>query len=151
MTHAELVKRAERWLSQSMGCGFVLTELSSLAREIPDAIGFKKSWSYLIECKASRSDFLADRHKGFRKAHEQGMGNYRFYMTPPGLIGVDELPDQWGLLEVHKTVVRTVRKATGFLSYKVAFNDRRVLCSALRRVQIRGDLQKIYTLQGEEA
>ncbi|WP_152495198.1 adenylosuccinate synthase [Dickeya sp. NCPPB 3274] len=48
----------------------------------------------------SRSDFLADR----KKPHRQegcGVGTYRYFMCPEGLITIDDLPDRWGLLWVN--------------------------------------------------
>ena len=64
-----------------------------------DAILFDSGSSYMIETKISRSDFLAD----FKKDHRQegrGVGNYRYYACPTGLIKPEELPDKWGLIYV---------------------------------------------------
>lgn len=157
LTHDDLVKRAKRWLLNTVGCSFALVELRTLAPEVPDAIGFKETRSFLVECKTSRSDFLADKAKPFRQWPEVGMGNYRFYMAPPGLIRIDELPKHWGLLEVHERVVRIAHPATGFnkrggnihqppafSGESVILNERPMLISALRRVALRGDLEKIY-------
>ncbi len=30
-----------------------------------------------------------------------GLGQFRYYLAPAGLIAVDELPPRWGLIEVH--------------------------------------------------
>ena len=53
----------------------------------------------LVECKVSRSDFLADKAKPHR--HVGGIGNWRYYMAPEGLISPNELPEKWGLVEVN--------------------------------------------------
>ncbi|GBQ90079.1 hypothetical protein GCM10007866_16160 [Gluconobacter albidus] len=71
--------------------------------ESPDAIGYRVSdmingGSTIVECKVSRSDFLADRKKPHRQTG--GMGKWRYFMCPEGLISPDELPDKWGLLHV---------------------------------------------------
>lgn len=76
MTHAELVSRAARWL-KSQGCGtIVATKLYVPGFEEPDAIGW---WSHgrslLVECKASRADFLRDAGKPFRRFPGLGMGS----------------------------------------------------------------------------
>lgn len=102
--HAALVDAARRWLLGQRRCSFVLTELmyaSSLALEIPDALGFRCSegLSLLVECKTSRADFLADASKPHRIDPELGMGDFRFYLTPEGLLAPEELPAGWGLLE----------------------------------------------------
>lgn len=126
MTHAELVQRAERWLRHSavipcsvtgrprrIRCGVVITEMMSTAVEIPDAIGW---WcggiiSVLVECKVSRTDFLRDQKKHFRRRCSDGMGVYRYYLAPPGLIAAGEVPDAWGLLETTGRVVSVLKVA----------------------------------------
>lgn len=55
----------------------------------------------MIEVKVTRSDFLADRKKPHRQGGK-GMGSWRYYMAPEGLISVGELPDGWGLIEVNR-------------------------------------------------
>ena len=98
MTHAELVAIAGKWLVGSRKCGAVLTELVTLGMETPDAIGFRDGTSTLIECKTSRSDFLADAKKPFRRNPWMGMGTYRFYLCPAGVITAQDLPEKWGLI-----------------------------------------------------
>ena len=99
MTHAQLVEKAIRWL-RSYRCGVVLSEQACVSGEMPDAIGWKRAChSVLVECKVTRSDFLADRSKPFRVKPERGVGCERFYLAPAGLIQCEELPKGWGLLE----------------------------------------------------
>lgn len=111
MSHDELVGRAARWLKTRFGCGVVATELRCQSSEEPDAIGFRYggTWSVLVEVKVSRSDFLADRKK--QRHHVRGMGQERWYLTPPGLVRPEELPDGWGLAEADK-VIRVVKHPT---------------------------------------
>lgn len=117
MTHAELVNRAGQWLRNSavvpcsfsrggrrrVKCGVVLRELVTSASEIPDAIGWYLGgrFSILVECKISRADFLRDQKKWTRGevGSEFGLGVYRYYLAPRGLLSVDEMPERWGLLE----------------------------------------------------
>lgn len=63
-----------------------------------DAVLFTSSSCFMVETKISRSDFLAD----FKKQHRQegGVGNYRYYDCPIGLIKPEELPEKWGLIYV---------------------------------------------------
>lgn len=150
MTHSELVKRAEKWLLNTIGCGFVFTELSTVAMEIPDAIGWKDGSSVLIECKATRADFLSDKRKYFRKKPSAGMGTYRFYMCPPGVIKEIDLPDKWGLLYCHAKKIKRVigPKGNSFYGFPSFSQNQKaetiIMCSALRRIHLRGDLHKIY-------
>lgn len=130
MTHAELVVRAARWLKRK--CSVVLTELVTTG-ETPDAIGWHGTLSILIECKATRSDFLADRQKAFRVCCESGMGALRYYMTPKALVEPQELPAGWGLLEIWDDSACQVVKPTLFMQWNHRA-EAGLLLSALRRV-----------------
>lgn len=67
-------------------------------KENPDVFAFTKYYSVLIECKASRSDFLADKKKPFRQDPLQGVGKRRYYLVNEGVCTQDEMPDGWQLL-----------------------------------------------------
>ncbi|MEQ5770023.1 hypothetical protein NFH98_20845 [Halomonas sp. H33-56] len=153
MTHDHLVERAEKWL-RGQGCGVVFNDRFRAAThsgEQPDAIGWRDGLSLLIECKASRADFLADKKKRFRRDPAEGMGDWRFMMCPPGLIAPDELPPGWGLLYVHP---RKVERAHGVPAnchwwIKKPFegnkrSETQLMYSALRRLSLRGHFDSIY-------
>jgi hypothetical protein len=91
MTHKEIVEIAYRWVLKNGGMTIAFKELYSLANEIPDVIGFNHWESAVIECKVSRSDFLSDKKKQHRT---KGMGNWRFYCCPKGMIKKEELPEK---------------------------------------------------------
>lgn len=89
-----------RWARKN-GFGVAHGELGTAAtREIPDVVAFSAHATIMIECKVSRSDFLIDKKKPWRQPG-QGIGHYRFYLTPEGLIDPSELPQspRWGLIE----------------------------------------------------
>lgn len=90
---------AIRWMKKQ-GFSVVASNIrAAQSREIIDAIGFRDLCSILIESKVSRSDFLADRKKPERQKGAKGLGTYRFYICPVGLIDPQEvLPLGWGLL-----------------------------------------------------
>jgi hypothetical protein len=144
MTHPQLVERAVRWL-RSYRCGVVLSEQACVSGEMPDAIGWKRAnHSVLVECKVTRADFLADRAKPFRTKPEQGVGSERFYLTPPSLVKIEELPAGWGLLEYRRGRIdmlqasaKNLRTATG-LRYEM-----NLLLASLRRVEVRIEPQSI--------
>ena len=146
MNHHELTNRAKRWLLKTKGCGFVLSELvcNSIVGETPDAIGWKYGQSHLIECKTSRADFFSDKKKSFRRRQYLGMGNYRYYMTLPDLVNSNEIPHRWGLLYAYPTMIKVVKEPEFICYPTTAEREIPVLCSALRRVHLRGDLEKIY-------
>ncbi len=135
MTHAELVARAERWLLNTIGCGVVLTEPVTLGPEIPDVIGWKDAMSWVVECKASRSDFLQDGKKVVRQHPEMGMGCRRYYMCPPQLITVEDIKERqegWGLLWVNPKQVRVKQHSQIFqLDGCGVRSETRVMVSAL--------------------
>lgn len=76
-------------------------------------LGFRQTCSALIEVKVSRSDFACDRLKPERSAG--GVGVYRFYLCPTGLIRVEELPAKWGLLYADGRKIEAVVKPVGNL------------------------------------
>ncbi|MHC8347737.1 hypothetical protein [Pseudomonas sp. RT6P73] len=106
--HNKLTKLGASWFRKN-GFGVVTTELTSArSREQPDVIAFRSSCSAMIEVKVSRSDFFADRKKPEREAG--GVGIYRFYLCPDGLIKPEELPPRWGLLYAKgRTIVAIVK------------------------------------------
>src|ERR1700741_4375045 len=96
VTHALLVRNAVEWLRRYR-CGVVLSEQACASGETPDAIGWKRAChSVVVECKVTRSDFLADRTKPFRQKPEMGVGSERFYLVPRGLVKLEEVPPGWG-------------------------------------------------------
>jgi hypothetical protein len=103
------------------------------AGEIPDVLAYLGSGvTTLIEAKVSRSDFRADAKKYFRREPERGMGNYRYYLAPKGMISVDELPARWGLMEEHNGRVRLTKVASHQASERR--NEVCVLLSLTRRI-----------------
>lgn len=153
MTHDDLVARAEKWLKKTVGCGVVFNDSfrsNTPTGECPDGLGFIQETSILVECKASRADFLADKKKRFRKNPEQGMGDWRFFMCEPGVITVNDLPEGWGLLWVTEKIVKKVHgfpKNRYWLNSPFKGNKQAELCtmySALRRVTIHGHFDVIY-------
>lgn len=151
MTHDELVLIAEKWLT-NIGCGVTFAELTTACPETPDAIGWKQTTSVLVEAKASRADFHADKNKSFRAYPDQGLGCWRFYLTPELLILPHELPAGWGLLYATGNGVRRVHgvpASPGDWHRNHPFKANRdhemiLLLSALRRLKLRGRLPEIY-------
>jgi len=145
MTHAQLVQVATAWLRR-YGCGIVLSEQACCTGEMPDAIGWKKRCrSVVIECKISRSDFHADKHKPWRSDPKMALGCERLYLAPRGVLEATDLPPNWGLLEYHARKIeqvvapnkRSQRTPEGLM------NEMNLLLSSLRRVEVRIEPQSI--------
>ena len=139
-THGDLVKRAGRWL-KSLGCSAILEEMTAYTYngETPDAIGWTSSQSIVVEVKVSRADFLRDRKKRFRGNHIKGMGSWRFYLVPQGILNPEDCPEGWGIYEVQG---RRVCHLAG-VDYRNAMqppfvpclrSERAMLVSAVRRL-----------------
>lgn len=111
LNHSALCALAVKWLKRpnsanGHGCHVAVSECrSGWSGEVPDAIGFRQSGhdlsdgSVVVEVKVTRGDFLADRKKPHRSSG--GLGNWRYYLCPEGLITPEELPPGWGLLWVN--------------------------------------------------
>ena len=115
----------------------VLYEFATPAEENPDVIGWVAgAGSVLIECKLTRSDFLKDAAKPVRKNPRAGMGHRRYYLSPPDVIQVKDLPPKWGLLWICKGQIVVQREARGYPERNLTA-EVRFLSSMLRRAQIR--------------
>lgn len=99
MTHSELVNIAYNFMLKKFSVGIAYKEIKTISAECADVIGFgSHQHSVLFEIKVSRSDFLADKKKPFRINPEKGIGRYRFYVCPSGMINISDLPHGWGLI-----------------------------------------------------
>lgn len=135
LSHNAIVRRIGHWLRHSKGCNIVLLELKTANHEIPDALGFHGSGeSILVECKASRSDFLADKQKIFRQMPAQGMGDLRFFAGPPEVFRDDDITDGWGILKIHDKHISLAKAPEAQPSNKRA--EVKMLMSAIRRLEI---------------
>ena len=156
LTHHELCQIAYKFLKRNgfKVCFHDRFVAVTSTGEQPDAMGFRNSASCLIEAKCSRADLLADRKKRFRKNPSLGMGDWRFFISEPGIISVEDLPPGWGLLHVVNGRVRKVHGwprgncCWGNPDDKPFTGNKQVECdymlSALRRMELRGHLNEIY-------
>lgn len=144
--HAQLVALAVQWLRRHYRCGVILSEQYCATGEVPDVIGWKGVCkSVLVECKASRADFLADAGKPFRQQSEGAMGSQRFYLAPQGLISREELPRHWGLLECKGREV-SVSVKPGRVDLRTPaglMKEMNLLLASLRRVEVRIEPQTL--------
>lgn len=148
VTHEYLRKVAMQYLKASkwdrskqvysgFGCTIVLSEIVSASGNIPDAIGWRYGRSVLIECKASRSDFLVDCKKPHR-LKGTGPGEERYYMAPKGLLFAQEMPEGWGLLEVDGKAVDKVKICPDrTLDTEGERHEKIMLLSTIRRIRTR--------------
>lgn len=138
MTHAELVEAAARW-AERRRYRVVLRDVQCvLVSEQPDVIAWKSHGaSLLVECKATRSDFLRDRKKAWRRDPEAGMGYERYYAVPSLSVVADvgaSWLGGWGLLLVDPRGRVSVAKKGGPFTSRNERAERALLVSAVCRV-----------------
>jgi hypothetical protein len=147
-THSDLVQVAAKWLSNKYPV--VVTEITTVTNEQPDAIGFQ-AWgkTALIECKASHLDFKSDAKKIFRMHPYLGMGSLRWYLCPTDVIQPSELPQGWGLLYFNGKRVSEIVKPVHF-DARNFIAENMVLLSTIRRISVpemKGISIKVYTTE----
>jgi len=99
---------------------------------------------FLSSARFRAPDFLVDREKPFREKSQLGMGCERFYLTPPGLLRLKDLPYGWGLLELRNRIVSIVHPSARNLRTAIGFrHEMNLLLASLRRVEIRIEPQTI--------
>lgn len=135
-THKVGVKRIAAWLTGTKRMAVVMAErVVTSQTETPDAIAWStRGESILVEVKVSRSDFLADRHKSFRRYEELGVGQLRYFAAPRGLLKSEDMPEGWGLLDIHQYQVREVVKPALKPANRTA--EVCMLVSAIRRLEL---------------
>lgn len=158
-SHKTLINIAYLWALKRSGgfCGVAFREFKTLCHtgEQPDVLGFRSCGSsVLIEVKISRADFLCDKNKKFRSDPNKGMGRYRFYMCPWGLIYPEDLPEGWGLIWVNldgkpRIMINPYCVAPNGNIWNGGFNqnllaENELMYSALRRLHLRGLIDLVY-------
>jgi hypothetical protein len=140
MTHRELCFKAARHLKTKgiqpfHRCQYVVCELERIG-ESPDAFGFGGCTTQLIEVKISRNDFLSDKKKYWRKNPYSGLGQFRSYLCPEGMIKTSELPNNWGLLYASESgrITEIIQPSFQESSYIAEFQ---LITSILRREGIK--------------
>lgn len=139
-THRELCLKASKYL-RSKGiapfnkCKYSVCELERIG-ECPDAFGWCSGGTQLIEVKVTRSDFLSEKNKAWRKIPHNGLGMFRSYLCPEGLIKEKDLPEKWGLLYVDgdgkiNKVIEPTKQESNHLA------EIRLLTSIMSREQIK--------------
>jgi len=124
ISHQELVSLVGKMLAKSHK--FAVTEVQTYSTELPDGFGWQNGqvhwldgkyvhkevgfiFTTLVEVKVSRADFLKDKKKPHRQG--LGMGNYRYYCCPDGMIKPEELPENWGLFYERNGKLKGVKTA----------------------------------------
>ena len=144
MTHTDIINHTAKWLKNHPqniavpNCTTILKELKSATEsgEIPDVIAWCSWASVLVEVKTSRSDFLKDRCKPFRISPAKGVGNFRYYISPPNIIKPNEIPEYWGLLQINENEkIEIIKVAQNQFANTEC--ERTILLSLIRRNKIK--------------
>ena len=137
-SHDELSLIVAKWLKKHSknilipNCATIALDIKTLEQEKPDVIGWNGCSSIMIEVKVGRGDSLQDFKKPFRKYPEKGVGQYRYYCCPDGLIKENEIPEKWGLLYLNdKNKIEIIKVAEIQKANMIA--ERNILISLIRR------------------
>jgi len=135
-THKEGVKRVAAWLSGTKRMAVVMAErVVTACTETPDAIAWSgRGESILVEVKVSRSNFHADKAKIFRRDEDYGVGTFRYFAAPAGILKPEDLPEGWGLLAIHQYQIRELVAPAVKSANRV--NEVAMLVSAIRRLEL---------------
>ena len=138
--HYQLCLEGAKWLKKRKNHEYLETPWKYIAVELcvygcenPDIWAFNGWSTIIVEVKTSRQDFFNDPKKWWNQpGHENCIGgNYRYYLTPKGLLKPDDLPGGVGLLEYDGKNIERVHKA--FRHDVSNHADRIILASILRR------------------
>lgn len=103
LSHKEVAIKATKFAQRIFGCPIGAWEFcGGWNNEKCDGFIVNSRNSFLIEAKVSRQDFKKDFKKDFRKNEKLGVGDFRLYACPKGLLSLEELPDKWGLIEIDE-------------------------------------------------
>lgn len=91
---SKYLRYAKNWHLKS---NWILIEFCPVGGESPDIFGITCGKTTLIEVKVSKNDFKSDFKKPYRK-EGKGIGDFRYYLCPTGIINVNDIPNKWGLL-----------------------------------------------------
>ena len=71
----------------------------------------KKFWRVAYEVKVSRADFKNEMEDPNKRKASEALANECFFVTPAGLVKIDEIPEGWGLIENGKGGLRVKKNA----------------------------------------
>lgn len=94
--------------------------------ESVDGFAVNSAAVFVIEAKVSRADFLADKKKPHRADPSRGLGQYRYYACPEGMIKPEELPEKWGLIYINSKGHCTM--PVGYGGYKYDHSKKPATC-----------------------
>lgn len=150
--HYELCCKAATWIRQPRNrekwhnqYQLSVVELVCTGKELTDVYATNGEISCIIEAKTSHQDFEVDGAKYTRLRPDEGLGDFRYYLCPEGLIKENELPPYWGLLYYKDGKIVKVKSAIQQSCDKRA--ELFVMLSIMRR---EGLLGKTYNYRKEE-
>lgn len=101
-SHSEIQDVVAVYLMTAGRIRIVCKESKSKLKEVPDIFAVDRQGTYMVEVKVSHKDFLADNRKTFRRRPKEGVGKWRYYACPEGIIQPEEVPPRWGLIYVYE-------------------------------------------------
>jgi len=100
--YIHLMKVGATWLEDAKFADPLLWSLKEIIPkpwETPELIGWNRGLSRLIQVVQTLDEFRDDLSKPWRLNPRRGMGMFRYYLAPAGVLDVRVIPEGWGLLE----------------------------------------------------
>ncbi|WP_062544462.1 hypothetical protein [Rufibacter tibetensis] len=144
MTHEDIIAPACKWLVKEGGCvtAFRVTPGNEEKEQAPYLIGIGSfGRSITLKPYLSRPDFLEDKQTQFHDIPGMDLGQYRFLYAPAGVILEEEVPANWGLLQVNEskdiTSVSNPYLPAGGSFWRPGFEDAKIY-------NLLGENEKLY-------
>lgn len=140
--HYHLCEEGAKWLKRRRNAEryetpwqYIAVELCVYGCENPDIWAFNGWSTIVVEVKVSRSDFHNDKKKWWMADEFKTCvaGNYRYYLTPKGLLEQDDLPQGVGLLEYDEDTAAITRTIRAERCDRSNHADMIIMASILRR------------------
>lgn len=126
-------EKGRSWLKSVKNCEATVVDWPYTSTHPPDVVGFALAGrSYMIACIPNLSVWEA-RRKLLLTAKEFRLGSERYLLTTPGLLGIKEIPLEWGLLELKGKNIRVAKAAPVMSKVRECLsNENLFLLSVLR-------------------
>lgn len=89
------------------------------------------------EVKVSRADFINEIKNPDKRQQALDLSNYFYFATPKGLVSIEEIPEECGLIEIDKDLNTRIKKKAPYRDTKILMWQ--FLCSIARRACVAED------------
>lgn len=103
----------------------------------------KKHERIAYEIKVSRADFLHEIKNPEKRQQALSLSNYFYFAVPKGLVSVEEIPEECGLIEVNEDLTSRIKKKAPYRDTELA--TWQFLCAIARRaVKAEDEVKRLH-------